>query len=94
LLEEVAAWGRGCDCDAYWMFERDGVLVGAEEGINSGCGVEVCDFLFFEEVPDEGVIDLSEAEVGSADSSDCPAKCPSWIPLADVGQSQTKGKYL
>jgi hypothetical protein len=33
--------------------------VGAEEGVDGRCGVEVRDAFFFEEFPDQGVIDLA-----------------------------------
>ena len=51
-------WGRG-DCYSHRIFELDGVFGGAEEGVDCWCGIEVRDVFFFEELPDEWVVDFS-----------------------------------
>jgi hypothetical protein len=66
------------------MFETFSILVGAEEGVYCGSSVEVGYFLFFEEVPDEGVVYFAEAVVCSADGGDGPAECPAWGMLVNV----------
>lgn len=76
MFEEVAGGRRGCDGDANGVLETFGVLFGAEEGVNSGCGVEMGYFLFFEKIPDERVVYLAKAVIRSADSSNSPAKRP------------------
>jgi hypothetical protein len=58
------------------MFESFGVLVGAEESVDGRSSIEMGYFLFFEELPDKGVVYFAEAVICSANSGDGPAERP------------------
>jgi hypothetical protein len=76
LLKEVRGGRAGGDGDADGPREHLGVLVGAEERVDGGGCVEVRDGFFFEEFPDQGVVDLAQADVCAADGADRPGECP------------------
>lgn len=58
------------------MLETFGRFVCTEEGVYCGCGVEVGYFLFFEELPDEGIVYLAETVISASNAGDGPSECP------------------
>jgi hypothetical protein len=76
LLKEVRGGRAGGDGDADGPREHHGVLVGAEERVDGGGCVEVRDGFLLEEFPDQGVVDLAQADVSAADGADRPGECP------------------
>lgn len=52
LLKQVGCWRRGGYCDANGLLEFRGFFGGTEKCVDSWGGVEMCDVLRFEKVPD------------------------------------------
>ena len=75
-LEEVGCRRAGRDSHADGAREGHGVRVGAEERVDGGRRVEVRDAFFFEEFPDERIVDLAQADVRAADGADGPGERP------------------
>lgn len=89
LLEQVARGRGGGDGDVAGLVERGGGRVGAEEGVDRRGGVEVGDALGPEEAPDQGVVDLAEADVRAADGGHGPGEGPPH-GVEPVGERETR----
>jgi hypothetical protein len=76
LLEEVAAGWAGGYRHTDRMREPLSLLGRDEKRVDRRRGVEMCDALLLEEPPDQGVVDLSEADVQAADGDNGPWECP------------------
>jgi len=99
LLKEVGrGWGGG-DGDLDWGWERGGFLGGAEKCVHGRGGVEVCYPFLAEKLPNEWVVDLAEADVGSANGAYGPGEGPAdgvehgegpEVPAAAVGDVEAR----
>ena len=76
-LEEMCRGRRSGDRNTDRLNELLRLGISAEEGVDGGSGVEVRNVLFFQETPDEWVIDAAKAVVRAPNGGDGPGECPS-----------------
>lgn len=78
LLKEVPGWWAGCNRHLDWVWQSLGFFGGYQQGVDSRGGVEVRNLLLLEELPDEGVVNLSQTHVEPPDGHNGPGECPSY----------------
>lgn len=76
LLKEMATWRAGCNRDSDFVRELFRLLCCYQESVDCGGRVEMSNALLFQELPDEWVVNLSQADIQAAHRHNRPRKSP------------------
>lgn len=77
LLKEMTTWRASCNRYFDFVGESFGLLCCYQESVDCGSRVEMSDALLFQELPDQWVINLSQADIQAAHRHNGPWESPS-----------------